>query len=151
MSRPIFSPSSMPDTSTDLRLSHWLWRPSYAKLWWTAIPVWWTGMAASAHMAALESFYDSAFAGFLNILFYPLTALMVLGVGYARAWLAQFPSRAGVSPLRADETDAVVAQLEAEEERAVKAFKARTDMYDPRSGGLYIGTPTSFQHPNRRF
>jgi len=132
------------------RASDWLWRPRHAKLWWTAIPIWWPSMAASTRIPALDRFYDSALAGFLNILFFPMTALMVLGVGYVQQWLAQLPVAAEGSPL-SDEAAALVADLEAENMRALEAFKARTDIYDPRSGGLFIGNPLNSQNPHHRF
>jgi len=140
------------ETTTPLppRATAWLWRPWYAKLWWTAIPVWWLGMAASTRIPALESFYDSAMAGFLNVLFFPMTALVVLNVGYVQQWLAQFPVAAEGSPL-SDEAAELVADLEAENMRALEAFKARTDIYDPRSGGLFIGNPLNPQNPHHRF
>lgn len=68
------------------RASEWLWRPWFAKLWWAAIPVYWMGMAASLKIPLLAEFYTSALAGFLNVLFFPPLALMVLGLGFARAW-----------------------------------------------------------------
>ncbi|WP_257556832.1 hypothetical protein [Sphingobium sp. CFD-2] len=89
--------------SPRLKPADWLWRPWYAKLWWSAIPVWWIGMAASTRIAPLEAFYDSAAAGFLNVLFFPMMALMVLGIGYAQHWLAQFPKQGDGTSL-SDET-----------------------------------------------
>jgi len=132
------------------RASDWLWRPWYAKLWWATIPVWWLGMAASSRIPVLESFYDSALAGFLNILCFPMTALMVLGVGYVQHWLAHFPTPGDGGSLSVD-AEAAIAGMDEEHERAFEALNASMDIYDPRSDGLYIGTPTSFQHPNRRF
>ena len=132
------------------RASDWLWRPWYAKFWWTSIPVWWLGLAASTHIPMLESFYGSALVGFMNILFFPMTALMVLGVGYVQEWLAQFPMSRDGEPLF-DEAAAAVAHLEAEDLLALEEFKASTDIYDPRSGGLYIGNPLSPQNPHHRF
>lgn len=138
-----------PITSAHLRASDWLWHPWYAKLWWAAIPVWWVGMAVSTGSPALGSFYDSVLAGFLNILFFPMTTLMVLGVGYVQQWLAHFPTPGDGEPL-SDEAAAAVAHLEAENDRALEAFKARTNIYDPRSGGLFIGNPLSPQNPHHR-
>lgn len=131
------------------RASDWLWRPWYAKLWWTAIPIWGLGMAASTRIPALESFYDSALAGFLNILFIPVIAFMVLGLGYAQQWLVHFLAGGNGVPL-SDEGAAAVAYLEAEDIRALEEFKASTDIYDPRSGGLFIGNPLSLQNPAHR-
>jgi len=131
-----------------LKAADWLWRPWYAKGWWTAIPVWWIGMAASTKVAPLEAFYDSAPAGFLNVLFFPLTALMVLGVGYAQHWLAGFASQGEGGPL-SDEAQARVARLWEEHERGMEDLHASTNVFDPRSGPLWIGNPLSFQHPSR--
>ena len=123
------------------RASDWLWRPWHAKLWWAAIPAWWVGMVASTKVAPLEAFYDSALAGFLNVLFFPMTALLVLGVGYARNWLTDFaPVRGGI-PLSDD--SALVAVLEDDHLRAMEEVSATTDMHDPRSGTLYVGNPIS--------
>ncbi len=60
--------------------SAWLWKLWYTKLWWTAIPFWWIGLVVSNVNGFLADFYSSALAGFLNILFMPMTALVVLGV-----------------------------------------------------------------------
>lgn len=76
------------ESATPLRASNWLWRPWYAKLWWAAIPIYWLAMTASLKVSLLAEFYASALAGFLNVLFFPMTAFLVLGVGFARAWFA---------------------------------------------------------------
>jgi hypothetical protein len=131
-----------------LKPTDWLWRPWYAKLWWSAIPVWWIGMAASTRIAPLEAFYDSAAAGFLNLLFFPMTALMVLGVGYAQNWLAGFASQGDGTPLF-DEAQARIARLWEEHERGMEDLHASTNVFDPRSGPLWIGNPLSLQHPGR--
>ena len=91
-----------------LRLADWLWRPWYAKAWWATIPVWWIGMAASTKIAPLEAFYDSAPAGFLNVLFFPMTALLALGVGYAQDWLTAFAPQGEGDPI-SDEARARIA------------------------------------------
>lgn len=128
------------------RAPDWLWRPWYAKLWWTSIPVWWAGMAAATAVEPLAKFYDGAAAGFLNVLFFPVTALMVLGVGYVRFWIDGF--------VRPDaEITADLADLADAQEEYLRAFdeiNATTDIHDPRSGGLYIGNPFSLQHPGKR-
>src|SRR3546814_17960880 len=64
-----------------------LCKPWYAKLWLAAIPVYWTGAVASLKVPALAEFYTSALAGYLNMLFFPPTALLVLGFGFVKAWL----------------------------------------------------------------
>lgn len=69
------------------RASRWLWRPWHAKLWWAGVTVYWTGKIASHWNASLDDLYTTALAGFLNILFYPMTAVMFLGVGFVHAWM----------------------------------------------------------------
>lgn len=127
----------------------WLWKPWYAKLWWAAIPVYWAGAAASLKVPALTEFYTSALGGFLNILFFPPTALLVLGSGFARAWLDR--PLAG-DPLSDDEIEELERMMEDEEEwERLGRPHPSMDIYDPSSGGLYIGNPLSLQHPGRRY
>lgn len=66
----------------------WLWHPWHAKAWWAGIALYWSGMAAIFALPSLDTFYASTLAGLLNILFFPPLVLMVLGIGYARAWFA---------------------------------------------------------------
>ena len=132
-----------------LKLADWLWRPWYAKAWLAAIPAWWIGMAASTKVAPLEAFYDSAPAGFLHVLFFPMTPLMVLGIGYVRHWLADFPKEGDGNPLSEDAA-ARVADLWGQHERGMEDLHASTDVFDPRSGPLWIGNPLSSLWPNRR-
>lgn len=124
------------------RLADWLWRPWYAKIWWTAIPVWWTGIAASTKVEFLAAFYESALAGFLNVLLFPMTALMVLGVGYAQHWLDRRPfyndgSGNHPSEIYPDPFD------DEWDNRQCGQPHPSVDMYDPMSGTLYVGNPTS--------
>jgi len=111
-----------------LRISEWLWRPWYAKIWWTSIPVYWLGMAASSFVPPLADFYASGLAGFLNILFYPVTALLVLGVGFARAWLDRI------------EWGGEGRAMVHEELFPRPVIVPSTDRFDPRSGSLYVGS-----------
>jgi hypothetical protein len=124
------------------KLSTWLWSPWYAKLWWAAIPVWWTGMVASTRVDVLETFYRGALAGYLNILFFPMTALMVLGVGYVRGRLDGFvgPSD-GIPPTDEEEEAFLARRIWEEHHRFLDNIGKGTDMFDPRSGPLWIGNP----------
>lgn len=66
----------------------WLWRPWYAKVWWAAMSAYWLGKVASFSAPTLEPFYTSAVAGLLNFVFFPTVILLILGLGFARAWFA---------------------------------------------------------------
>lgn len=124
-------------------ISSWLWRPWYAKLWWGSIPPYWLGMASSTKFETLERFYDSALAGYLNILFFPMTALLVLGIGYEQRWLASLSIKA--------DGDGPALQLISHpdpwgDEIGGRSFgkpHPSVDIYDPRSGALYVGNPIS--------
>lgn len=131
--------------STDVSASNWFLRPWYAKLWWSAIPVWWAGKAAATTVEPLAQFYDSSASGFLNVLFFPMTALLVLGLGFARHWLGGFLGPG--AGMMAELTE--LADAESEHVRAFEDLNATTDIHDPRSGGLYVGNPFSLQHPGR--
>ncbi|MBV1686375.1 hypothetical protein KRR38_01475 [Novosphingobium sp. G106] len=67
-------------------LSHWVWRPWYAKLWWSSIAVYWTLGLGALLFEPLSDFYSSTLAGFLNIAFYPVFALFILSIGWMMAW-----------------------------------------------------------------
>lgn len=109
------------------RESYWLWRPWYAKLWWGMMLVYWTGRLVSFYVVALDEFYTSALAGFLNILFYPLVALMVLGVGFAREWFV-WSDWEFVEPT----------QEELFPRRSISGLRdPYSDPLDPRSGALH--------------
>ncbi|AHE53666.1 hypothetical protein NX02_09730 [Sphingomonas sanxanigenens DSM 19645 = NX02] len=103
-------------------------------------------MAVSTRVDFLEAFYRGGFAGYLNILFFPMTALMVLGVGYAQEWLSTVHSVRGGSPLSGAAVDAIAADMWDRHERAMDEVGATTDMFDPRSGALWIGNPLNPQN-----
>lgn len=137
--------------SNQPKLSAWIWRPWYAKLWWTAIPIWWLGMAAATRVPAFEVLYGSALAGYLNILFFPMTALMVLGVGYVREQIDGFIKPITGTPLSYEEADeaafARTTDVWEEHDRAMKNLRAGSDVFDPRSGPLWIGNPLNPNNP----
>lgn len=68
------------------RASVWLWHPWPAKLWWIGGAGYWAGKVGSLHSPALDEFYTSALAGFLNLAFFPPLVATILGLGFARAW-----------------------------------------------------------------
>lgn len=129
------------------KLSAWLWSPWYAKLWWVAIPIWWMGMAASVRVDTLEAFYRGALAGYLNVLFFPMTALMVLGVGYVRERLDGFVGPGDGTPLSHEVIEAERQRVWEEHERMVKRSRAFADPSDPRSGPFWIGSPLNPLNP----
>lgn len=67
-------------------LSNWVWRPWYAKLWWSLIAVYWTGTAGALLFGTLRNFYGSDLAAFLNIALYPVFAFFILSIGWLIAW-----------------------------------------------------------------
>lgn len=134
--------------SQTLRARHFFWRPWYAKLWWATIPVWWLGMAASTRVDYLESFYRGGFAGYLNVLFFPMTALMVLGVGYVRERLDSFVGQGDGVPLSEEEAEAFFAKRSSHElARTMERWHAQSNPMDPRSGPLWLGNPMNPTNP----
>jgi hypothetical protein len=75
------------------RLRDWLWRPWYAKLWWSGVPAYWLGMLASLQIDALAEVYRSAAGGYLNVLFFPPMVALVLSFGFLRKKLASLPDQ----------------------------------------------------------
>lgn len=111
--------------------SAYLWHPWYARLWWVAIPVYWSGMAFSSQIPLLEAFYDLALAGYLNVLFFPPTAIMVLGVGYVREWMGpiEWSRKAQPRDIYGDHESML----------GPGGLPFFADELDPRSGPLWIG------------
>ncbi|UZW57697.1 hypothetical protein NUH86_19210 [Sphingobium sp. JS3065] len=70
-----------------------LWRPWYAKLWWSGVPAYWLGMLASLKIDALTEVYHSAAGGYLNVLFFPPMVALVLSFGFLRNKLASLPAQ----------------------------------------------------------
>lgn len=122
----------------------WLWHPWYAKLWWAAIPVYWITVAAALKIPVMWAFFETAFAGYLNVLFFPFTAPLVLGFGFARAWL-DAPTADRGPPLTDEEIDELE-RLRIEQEMLWDPpdhLRPVGDIYDPTSGTIYIGNPIS--------
>ncbi|MBB3356998.1 MULTISPECIES: hypothetical protein [unclassified Novosphingobium] len=136
------------DVAAHRDLSAWLWKPWFAKLWWTTIPVWWLGMAVSTRVDTLESFYRGWIAGYLNVVFFPMTALMVLGVGYVRERLDSFVGQGDDVPLSDEEASALAAKLHRDQlERMRERARAYANPMDPRSGSLWIGSAMNPNNP----
>lgn len=109
------------------RARDYFWRPWYAKAWWLAIPVYWLPAGGPTRIDALAGFYESGWAILPNIVFIPITALLVLGFGYCKRLYAE------AEPF--DEMD--------EEDLLGRGQPGRPsptmDMFNPRSGPLWIG------------
>ena len=74
----------LPQNALAPRAADWLWHPWYAKLWWVAIPIYWLPAGRPFGIDFLADFYTSGVGAYLNIVFLPVTALVVLGFGYVR-------------------------------------------------------------------
>lgn len=85
-------------------------------------------MALSSRAPLLADFYDLALAGYLNILFFPPTALMVLGLGFAQERIGPFDWSGDLELPRLFDPNLGPSGL---------PFYA--DPLDPRSGPLWIG------------
>ncbi|WP_066602887.1 hypothetical protein [Sphingobium cupriresistens] len=118
--------------SRPLRIGDWLWRPVYAKLWWSAVPLYWGGMAASEHVQRLGDFYGSAAAGFLTIFFFPPLVAFILCFGFFREWLAA-QSHADSDAEVADE------MFLGADSYGPSGMPCEFDPLDPRSGTLWVG------------
>ncbi|ODP38770.1 hypothetical protein [Sphingomonas turrisvirgatae] len=87
-SDPSIKVKPLPPLAPPLRAGDYLWRPWYAKAWWIAIPLYWLPAGTSLG-PMLEPYYKSGYGAVTNILFMPLTAAVILGVGYVRTALAR--------------------------------------------------------------
>jgi hypothetical protein len=120
-----------PDEATELpvrlRASDYFWKPWHAKLWWAAIPVYWAPAGGPTRIEWLAGFYESGYAVITNIVFLPVTALLILGFGYFRR--------------RLDEGEPVDPYIDfGDGTRRLPGLPHPTmDEFNPRSGPRWIG------------
>jgi len=62
--------------------AHWLWRPWYAKSWWTAAAIFWL-IAFFGPNLSLNAEHINP----IILLFHPFLIVPVLGFGFFRAWI----------------------------------------------------------------
>lgn len=139
MMAPTIEPDNADPVCKELRLRNWLWRPWYAKLWWSGVPVYWLGMLATFKLDALADFYHSAAGGYLNIFFFPPLVALVLSFGFFRQWLASLPTR---EIGEFDEED-----LLARDRYGPSGMLREFDPLDPASGSLWIGSSINPLNP----
>jgi hypothetical protein len=132
-------PSDVDQDQEELRLRDWLWRPWYAKLWWSGVPVYWLGMLATLKLDALADFYRSAAGGYLNIFFFPPIVALVLSFGFLRQWLASLPTQENSE---FDEDD-----LWDRRKYGPSGVPKEIDPLDPASGALWIGSSLNPLNP----
>lgn len=105
-------------------------------------------MAASTRIDTLVAFYRGGIAGYLNVMFFPGTALMVLGVGYLRERLDSFVRQGDGVPLSDEDAQAFFAEHSRREHaRTMERWRAMSNPMDPRSGPLWIGNPMNPNNP----
>jgi len=114
-----------------LRASDWFWRPWYAKVWWAAIPIYWSGRWAWLKVPVLGAFYDTLLANYLALFCNPFILLLILGFGFVRAkldrgdWIITPGPMIGEGPVHI-------------ERRPGELLDPYTDFTDPRSGVRYL-------------
>ena len=122
-----------------LKIREWLWRPMYARFWWSAVPLYWGGLFASSRVEFLADFYGSALAGFINVFFFPPIVALILSYGFFKDWLA-------AAEFDLDELP---------EDTSVRMHMSywssnmhgKFDPLDPASGSNWIGSPLNPSHP----
>ena len=134
-----FEPNDTDRNSDELRLRNWLWRPWYAKLWWSGVPVYWLGMLATLKLDALADFYRSAAGGYLDIFFFPPIVALVLSFGFLRQWLASLPTQENSEFDEDDFWD--------RRKYGPSGVPKEIDPLDPASGALWIGSSLNPLNP----
>jgi hypothetical protein len=102
------------------------WRPWYAKLWWAAIPLYWILVAEPTRPAFIDPLVSGGYTALTNVLFLPLTAILILGF---RFFQASLDSRALTSP----------SEFEIGPYRPSGYPDPSIDEFDPASGPRWIG------------
>lgn len=107
--------------------SAWLWHPWYAKFWWACIAIYWLPAGGPTRVGALADFYESSWAAIPNLIFLPVTALLVLGFGYFQRLMS-----------RGEPVD-FYEDIEFGTRRLPGLPHPTMDEFDPRSGPHWIG------------
>lgn len=131
------------DAKLQLNIRDWIWRPLYARLWWSAVPLYWVAMAASLRVEFLATFYDSAFAGFVNVLFFPPLVALILSYGFFKAWLATAKFDPDFDPGEQAEAFLVRRRNRYGPCGMLREF----DPLDPASGAIWFGNPLNPLNP----
>jgi len=127
------------DGQRKLKIGDWLWRPFHARVWWSAVPLYWAGVVASTRVEFLSDFYGSALAGFINVLLFPPIVALILSYGFLKAWLAA---------THLDVDDEAEKYWEPSRSRNCPSGVLREfDPLDPVSGSNWIGSPLNPSHP----
>lgn len=116
-----------------LRLSYWLWKPWYVKMWWIAAFFYWISFALSFGVRSMEPFFERTLAGYLNVVFYPPVILMLLGAGFIRAKLSR--------------GDWIITAGDSDVHKSSRSIGGSLNPYsnplDPKSGSLWVGSQES--------
>ncbi|WP_232313636.1 hypothetical protein [Sphingobium sp. TCM1] len=139
MKAATFEPDNADRNADELRLTDWLWRRWYAKLWWSGVPIYWLGMLAALKLDTLAEVYRSAAGGYMNVLFFPPLVAFVLSFGFLRQWLASLPTQ------EKGEFDAE--DLLARDRYGPSGVLREFDPFDPASGALWIGSTLNPLNP----
>lgn len=103
------------------------------------MPVYWLGMVASLKLDSLAEFYHSAAGGYLNVLFFPPIAALVLSFGFLRHLLATSPT---LTDGDCDQGDFL-----ARDRYGPSGMLREFDPLDPASGSHWIGSPLNPLNP----
>jgi hypothetical protein len=123
-------------------ISEWIWHSWYAKLWWALVPIYWFGAALALKISALDAFYSSALAGFVNVFMFPPTVLVILAAGYIRARFEPI-DWSNLQPIDSDELGSW--------RRGPSGLPPEIDPLDPKSGAFWIGSPTNPANKRKHF
>jgi hypothetical protein len=69
------------------RLLNWVWRPRYAKLWWSLTAIYWSVGALGLVFRPILDLYMTDVAYILHVVFYPIFAFVLMAFGWIRAWI----------------------------------------------------------------
>lgn len=114
-------PARVPSRARD-----YFWRPWHAKLWWAAIPLYWILVADPTRPPFMDSVVRGGYTSVTNIVFLPLTAILVLGFRFFDGLLHH-------------QDQPLDTELEIGAHRPAGYPHPTIDEFDPASGPRWIG------------
>lgn len=129
------------------QISHWIWQPWYAKLWWALASAYWTIGIGALWFSPLTEFYTSHVAGLLYIVFFPVFAFLILSIGWFRAWVYALNCAAAHPEAQSKLGWSWSGDAYDERMRRWADFHHPNNIYSPLSGTMFVGNS---ENPLRR-
>lgn len=128
------------------RISCWVWQPWYAKLWWALIVVYWILGVGALWFRPLAKFYTSSLGSSLHIVLYPVSAFLILSIGWLKAWMDVLDYAEAHPEATNNLGWASSVEDDDPHSEVMRSLHDPNNMYSPLSGTMFIGNSENPLH-----